>query len=604
MSSYSDFRSSLRLQQMLALSPDGGQVAYADDASGQFNLTIRPVEATGQPSRITSFRHHTVRDAAWHPNRSTLVFVADRDGDEHTQIYFVPAAGGGGQPVPLTDNPDAEFGLPAGSPFTPDGKLMAYIGNDRTIAHQDVIVRELATDRIQRVDTGEGQAEAGFWSPDGKRLSLARIYHGYNRIVHVAHTDGTPSRRLTFDEVPCDYQLGPWFPDGSGFLVRTDRGREFAGLAVMDATTGALRWLETPSWDVEFAGLSTDGRVLAWIVNENGAARLCARDLLSGKDIAVPELPAGKVSQLRVSPDGAIVAMLLTTATRPWNVAVADLRTAGFSWLTDATAACADPAELVEPERVSYPGEGGHEIPALVYRPRNAGGPVGVVVSVHGGPKFQERPVYNYEGFYQYLLAKGIAVVAPNIRGSSGYGKTYQQQINRSWGTCDLADMEATVRYLKAQDWVDQGRLALIGRSYGAFVVLTCLARLPETGWAAAVEFFGPSNLVTAAEAVPPAFRATSREVLGDPDTERDSLLARSPISYAENIKAPLFVVQGARDRRVPPTESEQLVGKLRALGAEVRYDVYPDEGHGFTKSANEMKAYSDAAEFLVSYLG
>ena len=166
-----------------------------------------------------------------------------------------------------------------------------------------------------------------------------------------------------------------------------------------------------------------------------------------------------------------------------------------------------------------------------------------------------------------------------------------------------MQDMAATVRYLRKQNWVDQGRLGLIGRSYGAFVVLTCLARMPEVGWAAAVEFFGPANLVTAAQAVPLAFRATSNEVLGDPDTERESMLARSPITYAENIKAPLFVVQGARDRRVPRGESDQLVERLRALGAEVRYEVYPDEGHGFTKSANEMRAYSDAAEFLIERL-
>jgi len=385
MPSYSDFRSSLRIKQMLALSPDGRQVAYADDSNGQFNLTVRPVDPSGQARRLTRFRDNTVRAAAWHPRWRAMVFLADREGDEHTQIYLIPA--GGGDPEPLTDNPAAEFMLPQGSPFTSDGRMMAYVGNDRTFADQDVIVRDLATDRIRRVDTGGGQAEAGFWSPDGRRLSFTRIYHGYDRIVHVAHADGSPSIRLTFDEVPCDHQLGPWLPDGSGFLVRTDCGREFTGLAVMDAVTGELRWLETPPWDVEYACLSADGRVLTWIVNDNGFSRLFARDLVSGKDIPVPALPAGKVWEMKVAPDGGKVAMVLSTATRPWNVAVADLRTVSFTWLTGAAAASADPAALVEPELVSYPGASGHEIPALVYRPRRAGGPVGVVISVHGGPK-------------------------------------------------------------------------------------------------------------------------------------------------------------------------------------------------------------------------
>jgi len=285
-------------------------------------------------------------------------------------------------------------------------------------------------------------------------------------------------------------------------------------------------------------------------------------------------------------------------------VAVVDLRTGEFRWLTDSAPTSADPAKLIEPELVSYPGDEGHEIPAFLYRPVGAAEPLGVLISIHGGPKHQERPAYINEGFYQYLLSQGIAVVAPNIRGSSGYGMTYQKRINRnSLGNCDLADLAATARYVLSQEWVDTGRIGLFGASYGAFVVLSCVARLPEFRWAAAVDFFGPSNLVTVAEAVPPAYRATAIEVIGDPEVDRESLLARSPIAYAENIKTPLFVVQGARDRRVPQAESDQLVEKLRDLGVEVRYDIYPDEGHGFTRSSSQTKAYVDAAEFLIAHL-
>lgn len=603
MSSYRDFRSSVRLEQILALSPDGTEVAYADDATGQFNLTVRSMAEGGHARRLTSYVDNTVRSAAWHPSWKTLVFLADSKGDEHTQIYMIPA--GGGEPQALTDNPAAEYDLPIGNPFTADGRLMAYVGNDRSSADQDVLVRDLATDRIRRVDTGSGEAvNIGYWSPDGSRLSVARYTAGYDQVVYIAHADGSPSTRLSFDEVSCQYRLGPWLPDGSGFLVRSDAGREFVGLAVMNAETGALQWIETPEWDIEFVDLSADGRVLTWIVNVNGVAQLHARDFAADEELPVPALPAGRVWALAISPDGCTVAVLLTTATRPWNVAIVDLGGSKFRWLTDATPTSADPASLIEPALVSYLAPEGHEIPAFVYRPASVSGPVGVLISIHGGPAHQERPAYISEGFYQYLLSQGIAILAPNVRGSTGYGKTYQKQINRNWGGCDLADLAVSARYLLAQDWVDPNRIGLVGGSYGGFVVLSCLARLPELDWAAAVDFFGPSNLVTVAEAVPPAYRAIAAEVIGDPQTDRESLLARSPITYAENIKAPLFVVQGARDRRVPQRESDQLVEQLRSLGIEVRYDVYPDEGHGFTKSANQTKAYSDAADFLIAHLG
>jgi dipeptidyl aminopeptidase/acylaminoacyl peptidase len=240
-------------------------------------------------------------------------------------------------------------------------------------------------------------------------------------------------------------------------------------------------------------------------------------------------------------------------------------------------------------------------IPAFLYRPRGEG-PFGVALSIHGGPEAQERPNYGYNGLYQYLLSRGIGVLAPNVRGSTGYGKSYQKLIHRDFGGDDLKDFEACAKHMQTLPWVDRRKIAVFGGSYGGFATLSCVSRLPAY-WAAAVDIVGPSNLVTFAKAVPPTWRRLMTDWVGDPYTEEDFLLERSPITYVDQITAPLFVIQGANDPRVVKPESDQIVERLRARGVDVRYDVYEDEGHGFTKRSNELKAFKDTAEFLERYL-
>ena len=223
-----------------------------------------------------------------------------------------------------------------------------------------------------------------------------------------------------------------------------------------------------------------------------------------------------------------------------------------------------------------------------------------MVVSIHGGPEYQERPAY--QPLYQYLLSRGIAVLATNVRGSTGYGKSYQRLVQRDWGGDDLKDWDHAVKWLHAQDWADPERIGVYGGSYGGFAVLTCVTRLPDY-WKAAVDVFGPSNLVTFAKAVPPTWRRFIARFVGDPETEAVFLLERSPITYVENVKTPLLVIQGATDPRVVQSESDQMVEKLRSLGREVEYVVFEDEGHGFTKRTNELKAARLSAAWLEQHL-
>jgi dipeptidyl aminopeptidase/acylaminoacyl peptidase len=252
-------------------------------------------------------------------------------------------------------------------------------------------------------------------------------------------------------------------------------------------------------------------------------------------------------------------------------------------------------------ELVSYPTFDGREIPAWLYRPRDTSAPVPVLLAIHGGPEAQERPVYS--PIYQYLVSRGIAVLATNIRGSTGYGKSYQRLIHRDWGGGDLKDWDHAVRWLRTQDWIDGDRIGVWGGSYGGFAVLSCVTRLPDY-WAAAVDIFGPSNLVTFAKAVPPTWKRFMKKFVGDPDEDEELLRERSPLTYIDNAKAPLLVIQGAKDPRVVKSESDQLVDKLRSLGRTVEYIVFEDEGHGFTKRQNELTTFRASADWLERYLG
>jgi dipeptidyl aminopeptidase/acylaminoacyl peptidase len=600
MPAYEDYLPTLRFQPTLAVSPDGRRVAYVDDALGQFNAVVQEL-AGGEPRRVTSYADSTVVSVVWYPDGGSLLVEVDPGGTEDYQLHRVGVDGG--EPVPVGSVPEVRYQLGFGCPFTPDGRQLAYAATDRSPGDQDILVRDLDTGEVRRAYTGGGHVYHGFWSPDGTWFTTTEIRSGKaEHVIRVVPADGGSVRLLTPEAALAACWLGPWLPDGTGFVVRTNAGRDFTGLAVMDAVTGELAWLDTPDGDVEHVALSDDGRMLVWAVNVDGASRLCAKDLRTGGEIAMPALPAGEISHLALTPDGRLAVLVLSTPIRPPNIATVDLDSGHLRWLAGSRPVAAEPAALVDPVLVRYPSRYGFDIPAYVYRPRSAD-PVGVVLAIHGGPAMQERAFYSNDGFFQYLVGNGVAVFAPNVRGSSGYGKAYQRMVYRDWGGVDLSDLADAARYLRRQDWVDPDRIGLVGRSYGGFAVLSGVSRLPELGWAAAVVWCGPSNLVTFARSQPPTWRSHVLAMFGDPDANEQFLRSRSPISYADQIKAPLFVIQGANDPRVPKHESDQIVESLRARGVDVRYDVYPDEGHRFSKRENQIKARTDAGEFLLAHL-
>jgi dipeptidyl aminopeptidase/acylaminoacyl peptidase len=590
-----------RFAAALSFTADGEQLLFASNLSGQFNLWRVPIQG-GWPDQLTAFTDETVRGLGV-ARDGRILLCADHDGDEFHQLYLLDPDRG--WPERLTDEPQVQHFVGSDAWF-PDGSKFAYAANARKPSDMEIWVRDAESGDTRPV-FGEGKFSfPGPWSPDGSQLLALDFRNNSDVSIFLVDVEAGGSRELTQHEGDAIFLPGAWARDGSGFYLVTDEDSEFRGLAFYDLRADRWDWVEEPRHDVEDLKVSADGRVLAWLVNEEGYDRLRLRELDGGADLPAPELPAGSRPHLTgaqpplaLSPDGSHAGLILSSPRRPPEAWVVETAT-GHAWpVTDSRIGGLREDDLVDAELVSYRSFDGRDIPAWLYRPAG-GGKAPVVLSIHGGPEAQEKPVY--QPVYQYLLSRGVGVLATNIRGSTGYGKSYQRLVQRDWGGGDMQDWEHAVKWLRAQGWVDRERIGVFGGSYGGFAVLTCVTRLPQY-WAAAVDIFGPSNLVTFAKAVPPTWKRFIARFVGDPDTEAGFLMERSPITYVENVQAPLLVIQGATDPRVVKGESDQLVEKLQSLGREVEYVVFDDEGHGFTKRPNELKAYRLAAEWLERHL-
>lgn len=588
------------LANFIVPSPDGRSVAYGSLASGNQNLWVLDL-ATGRARQATAFQHRAVRDAVWSPQGDLIVLAADRDGDEANQLFRIAA--GGGWPEPLLHRADARF-EPAGHAFSPDGTRLLYAGNDRDPAQFDVCEIGIADGNVRRVWT---PPDASMLTLTGRTrdggLALCATHRSNTDVaawvVDVTHGGGR--ELLAHGRPSLDIPVA-FSPDATQVYMVTDRGRDYRGVATVEADGGDWRYLYAPDHDVIDAAISEDGAHLAIVENIDGYATVRVVGLADGSVRSLDGLPRGWTRSIAWSPVGDALYAVVEDPCHPAELYRVALPGGKVRMLTDAWVGAVERERMVAPDLVRIPGgDDDVEVPVFVYRPHGASAahPAPVLLSIHGGPEAQESAMYMYGGFYQSLLAAGIGVVAPNIRGSTGFGIGYQKRILRDWGGGELRDLRAVSAFMAGLEWARPDRMAVFGGSFGGFASLSVASRLTEFGWAAAVSVCGPSNLVSFAQSVPPSWRPFMRAWVGDPEDDRDVLVERSPLTYASRVRASLFVLQGALDPRVVETESAQMVEAVRAAGNDVRYDVYPDEGHGFVKDQNTRKAFNDIEDFL-----
>lgn len=524
------------------------------------------------------------------PTRPGVIFTRDRGGNEYHQLHWLDTRTL--QEKELTQEPDAVhlFGC-----FSPDGQHIAYTSTKRNGKDYDVYTMSLdMPDAPNRVRTMNGHWEVRDWNQAGDLLlyevrgnadqSLYRLNLASERLECL-----TPSDRMAV------YHHAQWAADGTVYAA-TDYMRNYVGIAQL-SSPDQITWLVKEEGDVD--NLAVAQHMLAYSVNQDGYSKLYLYDVDHGHPVEISSWPQTVISELAFDASGSTLAVTHSGPDHNMNVTLVDVLSHAVHALTKAPMTGLDGSRLVSPRIIRYVSFDGLKIPALVYQPRLSG-PVPVVISVHGGPESQERPGFN--GLYQYLVAQGYAVVAPNVRGSTGYGKAYEHLDDREKRLDSVKDIEALVQWIRHQPGLDGHRLAIYGGSYGGYMVLSSITLFPDL-FQAAIDVVGIANLESFLENTS-AWRRALREVeYGYLATDRQLLADLSPIHRVDRIQSPLFVVHGANDPRVPFNEAEQIVQALRLRNHPVEFRVFDDEGHGVVKLANRLSLYPELVRFLDQYL-
>lgn len=586
------------------LAADGQHVAFLSNASGIPQLWRVEIPAPGGvplwPDQLT-FAVERVLGVRSSPAEGDgrLIYARDVGGDENAQLFLLSPDG---SEVPLTAG--HEGAMHVLGHWSTDAQSILFAANRRDPGLFDLYRQPL--DGVAALiwqNDQPGFVETVDLSPDGRHAAVCRMGSGSSHDLFEVDLTSGEARRVNPADEQARYEAVWYAADGRSLYVDTDYHSDFLYVARLDLASGTLQPVVTAAWDVECLTRSPDGRWLAYVVNVNGASDLRLLDLSSGQERHAPAFSpaAGVVAMmegyLTFSPDSARLAFSFTSAVRTSDIFVWDLAADTVQAVTRSSHAGLAPDSFTAPEVVHYTSFDGRRIPAWSYKPTAySGRPYPVIVVVHGGPEAQFQPYF--QPIIQYFLHHGYAVLAPNVRGSTGYGKAYSHLDDVEKRLDAVADLAAAAYWLQRQPDIDGDRLAVYGGSYGGFMVLAALTLYPDL-WAAGVDIVGISNMVTFLENTS-AYRRAHREAeYGSLAHDREFLTQISPLNHVDQITAPLIVIHGANDPRVPLTEAEQMVAALKARNVPVEFLVFADEGHGLVRLKNKEVAYRAIVAFL-----
>lgn len=531
----------------------------------------------------------------------TLVLRKDTGGDEFFQGYL--RAPGSGVVTLFTEPGTRNESLT----WTRDGRTAAWSVARSGKTEREVVVGDPSspTDRSV-VYTGPSGVGPIAWSPDQEYLLMGEyvsVTRSTRFLLELATQKviGIPGVTTGGDVA---YEGGAFTADGTAVYLITDGGQDRMRLVRVDLATGALAVIaEDPRWDIETFTLSKDGRTLAYSVNAGGVSQLHLFDTTKWRELSAPTLPSGVIGSLGFSEDGTRLGLSLGTPTIPGDVWVYELKRRLLTRWTDSELGGLDRTKLVEPTLVETKGFDGLPLPAWLYTPKGAT-KAPVIVQIHGGPEGQSRPTFSPSIQY-WVNELGVAVLVPNVRGSTGYGRRYVSLDNGMLREDSVKDIGSWLDWIATQPTLDASRVISYGGSYGGYMSLACLTHYSDR-LAGGVDIVGISSFVTFLNNTQGYRRDLRRAEYGD---ERDPAMrthldAISPLTNAAKITKPLFVIQGFNDPRVPWTEAEQIAAKVREQGVPVWYLMAKDEGHGFAKKSNRDFQREAETMFLAQVFG
>lgn len=597
-----------------SIAADGQRVAFLANITDVPQVWQTMLTAADQgvawPEQLTFGTDRVM--GVWHtpvPGDDRLIFARDVGGNENAQLVLL--APGSGVEHALTAGHEGAMHLFGA--WSPDGAMIMFAANRRHPARFDLYLQPLggAAELIWQNDE-PGFLDLQVFAPDQQRAVVVRTASASQHdLIEIDLARGT-ARTITPGNEAARCTSLAYTADGRALLLTTDVGSDLPYIARLDLVTLELETVVAADWGIEMLASASDGRLVAYVVNEDGVSqlRLLDRDTgstrvaprFSPEQPVAPGVVAYMDSRLAFSPDGSQLCCSYTSATRTSDLFVWDLASDQIRPLTRSSHGGLPLSAFVAPELIRYPSFDERQIPAWFYQPAEPSAtPRPAVVVVHGGPEAQFLPYFNF--FIQYLVHSGYAVLAPNVRGSTGYGKAYSHLDDVRLRPNAVTDLAHAAHWLRAQPGIDGARIAVYGGSYGGYMVLAGMTSYPEL-WAAGVDLVGPSNFVTFLEQTSEYRRAHREAEYGSLAHDRAFLEQTAPINHLDKIAAPLLVLHGANDPRVPLSEAEQLVARLRERDIAVDLIVFDDEGHGIVKLKNKLVAYPAIVAFLNAQLG
>ena len=595
--------------------PDGKTVAFVSNLSGRNNLWLVPSDG-GWPMQLTvSDQRQT--SPTWSPDGKWIAYMSDYDGDEQWDIFLVSPKTG--QVVNLTNTREVAEESPT---WSYDGRYLAYMVKPKTSSVFEIDVYDTLMREVKHLTTGTAKDRmnvAPIWSADGEFIVYTQEQSkGTDSNIFLVDVASAQSTLLTPHDGEYTYSANDVSPDGKNVLITSNAGDGYDNVGLLEIASKKIRWLTNDKWEVSGESFSPDGKSLTYTANVDGNTDIYLYDIASGKARALL-LPKGvNHAAGRPSPftrDGLRMLYSHTGANAPgdlWVYTISD-EAAKIKSTRAGAPAPQDPShqlthslvggvrseDMVEPYLVHYPSKDGKwTISAFVYVPYNLprNGEHPAIVYVHGGPTAQTMNTFNR--FVQYMANQGYIVIAPNYRGSTGYGKEFQQANLFDMGGGDLQDVLAAADWIKQTGYVDPKKLILMGGSYGGYMTMMGVTKAPAV-WAAGVPIVPFVNWFTEIQNEDPVLQQSDLATMGDLEKNKALYEDRSPINFVDQIKAPLYLLAGGNDPRCPKEEAQQVVDAVKKRGGVVEYKVYENEGHGFARVENQIDAYKRVADFL-----
>jgi dipeptidyl aminopeptidase/acylaminoacyl peptidase len=586
-----------------AWSPDGKQIAFVSNISGRNNLWLVP-STGGWPQQLTVSNQRQI-EPVWSPDGKWIAYATDYDGDEMWDIHLVSPLTG--EDLNLTTSREIAEDSPA---WSPDSRFLAYQVKPKTSSTTEIDILEIETRKTRHVTTNTPKELSNFnprWSRDGKFLAYTQAHAtGKDSSVFIYDLATNQHTNLTPHQREHTHSVADWSPDSKTLLIESNSANGYDNVALLDIATKKLVWLTKEKWEVSAGNFSPDGRFITYEMNVDGERDIYFHDLATNRADRQP-LPKGvnylAGAESSFTRDGHRLLYIHEGPNAPKDLWALDLASKKSTQVTNSLMAGIRPQDMVEPYLVHYPSrDGKFTISAWTYVPNNIprNGKFPAIVYIHGGPSSQS--MNNFNRWVQYILNQGYLVIAPNYRGSTGYGKEFNDANRGDAGGGELHDVIDAGEWIAKSGFVDPRKLIVMGGSYGGYLSMMSVTKFPDM-WAAGVPIVPFVNWFTEIENEDPALREYDLATMGDPVKNKALYQDRSPIFFVDRIKAPLLLLAGGNDPRCPKSEAQQVVDAVKKRGGVAKLKIYEDEGHSFSRIENQIDAYQRVSDFVKTYV-